>query len=74
MEFQYNNHAHSSMQMIPFFLDTDRHPHMGFELWACPSENNSINKFVDQMKRAQEEAKAALVKAKENMTWYYNCR
>ncbi|KAG5720970.1 hypothetical protein E4T56_gene422 [Termitomyces sp. T112] len=47
---------------------------MGFEPWACPSENDSVNKFVDQMKRAQEEAKAALVKAKEDMAWYYDCR
>ncbi|KNZ78020.1 hypothetical protein J132_02664 [Termitomyces sp. J132] len=53
--------------MTPFFLDTGKHPHMGFEPWACPSENNSVNKFVDQMRRAQEEAKAALVKAKEDM-------
>ncbi|KAG5716191.1 hypothetical protein E4T56_gene10770 [Termitomyces sp. T112] len=73
-EFQYNNYIHSSMQMTPFFLDTGRHPCMGFEPWACPSENNSVNEFVDQMRRAQEEAKAALVKAKEDMAWYYDCR
>ncbi|KAG5732613.1 hypothetical protein E4T56_gene16891 [Termitomyces sp. T112] len=60
--------------MTPFFLDTGRHPRMGFEHWARPSENNSINKFVNQMRRAQEEAKAALVRAKEDMAWYYDCR
>ncbi|KAG5720033.1 hypothetical protein E4T56_gene5670 [Termitomyces sp. T112] len=60
--------------MTPFFLDTGRHPCMGFKPWACPSENNSVNEFVNQMRRAQEEAKAALVKAKEDMAQYYDCR
>ncbi|KAG5725697.1 hypothetical protein E4T56_gene7297 [Termitomyces sp. T112] len=73
-EFQYNNHVHSSTQMSPFFLDTGKHPCMGFEPWACPSENDSVNKFVNWMRRAQEEAKAALVKAKEDMAQYYDCR
>ena len=30
-EFVYNNHVHSSTQQTPFFLDTSRHPQMGFE-------------------------------------------
>ncbi|KNZ80238.1 hypothetical protein J132_06664 [Termitomyces sp. J132] len=55
------------MQMTPFFLDTGRHPCMVFEPQAHPSENDSINELMDQMKRAQEEAKAALVKAKEDI-------
>ncbi|KAG6877237.1 hypothetical protein C0993_009246 [Termitomyces sp. T159_Od127] len=37
---------------------------MGFEPQAWSSENEALNKFVDQMKMAQEEAKAALAKAK----------
>ncbi|KAG5720995.1 hypothetical protein E4T56_gene13925 [Termitomyces sp. T112] len=73
-EFQYNNHINSSMQMTTFFLNTGRHPHMGFEPWAHPSENDSVNKFVNQMRRAQKEAKAALVKAEEDMAQYYDCR
>ena len=31
MEFQYNNHVHSSTQNTPFMLDTGHHPCMGFE-------------------------------------------
>ena len=31
MEFQYNNHIHSSTQNSPFMLDTGCHPCMGFE-------------------------------------------
>ena len=30
-EFVYNNHTHLSTQYSPFFVDTGRHPQMGFE-------------------------------------------
>ena len=72
-EFQYNNHIHASTQFSPFFLDTGHHPHMGFKPCACPSGNQALNEFVDTMKVAQEEAKAALAKAKDDMAHYYNC-
>ncbi|KAG6899637.1 hypothetical protein C0993_008450 [Termitomyces sp. T159_Od127] len=45
---------------------------MGFEPQAQPSENKAANKFVDQMKVVQEEAKAALAKAKDNVAQYYD--
>ena len=32
VEFQYNNHVHALTQFSSFFLDTGRHPHIGFEL------------------------------------------
>ncbi|KAG6867145.1 hypothetical protein C0993_006276 [Termitomyces sp. T159_Od127] len=60
------------MQVSPFLLDTGYHPCMGFEPWAQPSENEAVNKFVDRMKAAQEEAKATLAKAKDDMAWYYD--
>ena len=71
-EFQYNNHVHASMQVLPFFLDTGQHPQMGFEPCTQQSENKSVNKFVNHMQKAQEEVKAALTKAKDNMARYYN--
>ncbi|KAG6898887.1 hypothetical protein C0993_003132, partial [Termitomyces sp. T159_Od127] len=46
---------------------------MGFEPWAWPLENKAVNEFVDWMKVVQEEAKAALAKAKDNMAQYYDC-
>ncbi|KNZ78066.1 hypothetical protein J132_02358 [Termitomyces sp. J132] len=46
---------------------------MGFKPQAQPSGNEAVNKFVDQMKRSQEEAQAALAKAKDDMAQYYNC-
>ncbi|KAG6883599.1 hypothetical protein C0993_005249 [Termitomyces sp. T159_Od127] len=45
---------------------------MGFEPQAWPSENKAVNEFVDWMKVAQEEAKAALAKAKDDMAQYYD--
>ena len=54
-------------------MDMGRHPCMGFEPCVHPSDNQAVNKFVDKMKVAQEEAKAALVKAKDDMAQYYNC-
>ncbi|KAG6862856.1 hypothetical protein C0993_001213, partial [Termitomyces sp. T159_Od127] len=45
---------------------------MGFEPRARPSENEAVNKFVDWMRAAQEEAKAALTKAKDDMARYYD--
>jgi hypothetical protein len=72
-EFQYNNHIHSSTQQTPFMLNCGQHPRMGFKPQQ-PSRLESANEFVDQMKIAIEEAKAALSKAKDDMARYYNQR
>ncbi|KAG6873020.1 hypothetical protein C0993_001766, partial [Termitomyces sp. T159_Od127] len=45
---------------------------MGFEPWARPLKNEAVNKFVDWMRAAQEEAKVALTKAKDDMAQYYD--
>jgi hypothetical protein len=37
-EFAYNNHVHSATQHSPFFVDTGRHPRMGFEPDQRPSK------------------------------------
>jgi len=73
-EFAYNNHVHSSTQQTPFFLDTSRHPQMGFELDQPRSRMETINEFTDRMKATLEEAKSALAKSKDDMARYYNQR
>ena len=73
-EFQYNNHIHSATQNIPFFLDTGHIPCMGFELDHCWSHVESINEFKERMEDTLNEAKAALVKSKDNMAKYYDWR
>ncbi|GLB43833.1 putative retrotransposable element tf2 155 kda protein type 1-like [Lyophyllum shimeji] len=73
-EFQYNNHVHSATKFTPFMLDTGRNPRMGFEPRLLNSNNEMANEFFERMKLAQEEAKAALAKAKDDMARYYDQR
>jgi len=72
MEFQHNNHVHSVTQQPLFLLDTEQIPHMGFEPSQVPSELEMVNKFMERMKSATEEAKSAIHKAQEDMMQYYN--
>ncbi|GLB39311.1 putative reverse transcriptase (RNA-dependent DNA polymerase) [Lyophyllum shimeji] len=71
-EFQYNNHIYSTTKYTPFMLDTGRNPCMGFEPWPLNSTNETANEFFERMKLVQEEAKAALAKAKDDMARYYD--
>jgi hypothetical protein len=73
-EFHYNNRVHSSTQQTPFMLDTGRNPRMGFEPQQPRSHLESVNEFMDRMALRIEEAKAALTKAKDEYTMYYNRR
>jgi hypothetical protein len=74
-EFAYNNHIHASTQHTPFFLNTGRHPQMGFEPHQWPSKVEAVNEFAERMKSTLDEARAALAKSKEDMARYYNqCR
>jgi len=47
---------------------------MGFEPSQVPSGLETVNKFMERMKSAAEEAKSAICKAQEDMTRYYNRR
>ena len=73
-EFAYNNHVHSSTQQMPFMVDNGRHPRMGFEPQQPWSHLKSVNNFAERMAEGLSEAKAALAKAKDKYTMYYNRR
>jgi len=68
-EFTYNNKAYSSTQTSPFKANYGQDPRMGFER-RKKGKYAGAEKFVEKMKEIQEEAKAALKKAQENMRKY----
>jgi hypothetical protein len=55
-------------------VDTGRHPHMGFEPQQPRSTLESANEFAERMALGIEGAKAALTKAKDKYSMYYNRR
>jgi hypothetical protein len=73
-EFQYNNHVHSRTQQTSFYLDSSRHSCVAFEPAQPASPLETVNEFTDRMHSTLTEAKAALAKAQEDMTHYYNQR
>ena len=68
-EFTYNNKAHSSTQMSPFKVNYEQDPRMEFE-GRKKGKYQGMEKFIEKMKKIQEEAKAALRKAQEEMKKY----
>ena len=68
-EFAYNNKAHSSTKTSPFKTNYGQDPRMGFEV-RKKGKYEGAEKFVVKIKEIQEEAKAALEKAQEEMKKY----
>ena len=57
-EFHYNDKAHSANGQTPFFLIYGSHPWKGN--LASSLANPSVEKFVTELKKVREEAKAAM--------------
>jgi len=68
-EFAYNNKAHSSTQTLPFKENYRQDPRMGFE-GRKKGKYVGAEKFVEKMKKRQEETKAVLKKVQEDMRKY----
>jgi len=68
-EFTYNNKVHSSTRMSSFKANYGQDPRMGFE-GRKKRKYAGAEKFIEKMKEIQEEAKAALEKAQEEMRKY----
>jgi len=69
VEFAYNNKAHSSTRTSPFKANYGQDSRMGFK-GRKKGKYMGAEKFVEKMKEIQEEAKAALRKAQEDMRKY----
>jgi len=70
-EFAYNNKIHSSTKVSPFKASYGQDPRIGFEI-RRKGKYEGAEKFVMKMKEIQEEAKAVLGKAQEEMKKYAN--
>jgi len=68
-EFAYNNKVHSSTRMLPFKANYGQDPRMGFK-GRKKGKYEGAEKFIKKIKEIQEEAKAALGKAQEEMKRY----
>ena len=68
-EFVYNNKAHSSTRTLPFKANYGQDPRMGFE-GRKKRKYTGAEKFIEKIKEIQEEVKAALGKAQEEMRKY----
>ena len=68
-EFAYNNKIHSSTKVSPFKTSYGQDPRIGFEI-RRKGKYEGAEKFVMKMKEIQEEAKAVLGKAQEEMKKY----
>jgi len=61
-EFVYYNKTHSSTRMLLFKANYGQDPRMAFK-GRKKRKYKEVEKFVEKMKKIQEEAKAALSKA-----------
>ena len=65
-EFAYNNKIHATTKISLFKVNYGQDPRMGFE-GRRKGKYEAAGKFVEKMRKIQEEAKAALGKAQEEM-------
>jgi len=65
-KFSYNNRIQKSIKILPFYANYGFNPQMGFK----PQREvkvQAMDRFVNKLKKIQEEAKAALHKACDDM-------
>jgi len=65
-EFAFSNKVHTATKMLPFKVNYGREPRMGFDI-RKKGKNEKAQEFAREMKERHEEARAALVKAQEEM-------
>ena len=65
-EFTYNDQVHASTQTSLFMLDVGQNPQLGFKP-ICESQLKSLDNFTSRMAQVTNEARAALVKAANDM-------
>jgi len=72
-EFTYNNKIYAATKISPFKANYSQDPRMGFE-GRRKEKYEAVGKFIERIKKIQEEAKAVLGKAQEEMKKFANRR
>jgi len=70
-EFAYNNKIHAATKISLFKANYGQNPRIGFE-GRRKGKYKVAEKFIERMKRVQEEAKAVLGKTQEEMKKFAN--
>src|SRR5258708_31131213 len=70
-EFAYNNKVHVATRQSPCEVNAGQHPCLGVERMR-PSTVEAADTFARQLDHVQEEAKAALKQAADDMKRYYD--
>ena len=65
-EFVYNNKIHVATKVLPFKVNYGQDPRIGFE-GRRKGKYKAVGKFIEKIRKIQEEAKAALRKVQEEM-------
>jgi len=65
-EFAYNNKVNTLTMILPFRANNSRDPRMGFKM-RKKGRSEGARKFIERMKKIQEEAQAVLKKTQEEM-------
>jgi len=73
VEFVYNNKIHTATKILPFKVNYGQDPRMGFK-GRRKGKYKAAEKFVERIKKIQEEAKAVLGKVQEEMKKFANRR
>ena len=73
VEFAYNNKIHMATKILPFKANYGQDPRMGFE-GRRKEKYKAVEKFVEKIKKIQEETKAVLGKAQKEMKKFANRR
>ena len=70
-EFAYNNAAHESTGLSPFYIEYGWHPRMAPDVEGVLSYP-TLEELFENRKEAREQAQASLNMAAERMKWYYD--
>ena len=65
-EFTFNNKMHTATKMLPFQVNYEREPRMGFDI-RKKRKNEKVEEFAREMKEKHEEVRAALVRSQKEI-------